>query len=383
MRLSLKKTICVFLCLILFFSLFPGQARGEAPGVSAEAAVLMDQTSGRLLFEKNSREKLPIASITKVMTAILAIESGKMNDRITVSRKAASTEGSSIYLKPGEKMKLKDLVYGMMLRSGNDASLAIAEALGESEAGFSFLMNEKAQELGMADTHFMNPNGLHHPDHYSTAYDMAVLTKYCMGNPLFRKIFQTKIYRAPETNKEGIRVWRNKNKLLTLFREATGGKTGFTKMAGRTLISTAEKGRFGLIAVTLNDGDDWKDHIGLYDWAFSEYQRVKVVQKGKIRGPLNAFYKDRVFISRPLFLPLSKDEQRRVTKKIVLMRPPKHAERWVPPSPAGRLKIMLDREEIASLPLYYRPPKKKDKGLWHVFYGYFAAIVSGREGPPS
>ena len=239
----------------------------EQEDVSAERAVLMDQETGDVLFEKDAYTKTEIASITKVMTALVALQYGNLEDEVKISRKAAFTTGSSIYLEINEKMTLEDLLYGLMLRSGNDAAVAIAEHVGGSEAGFVYLMNETAEYIGMTDTHFMNAHGLDKETHYSTAYDMALLTQHAMDNEIFRKISGTKSYQA-ETRAY---AWQNKNKLLTsLYEASTGGKTGYTKIAGRTLISTAEKSEQDLIAVTLNAPDDWNDHILLFERAFAE-----------------------------------------------------------------------------------------------------------------
>ncbi|MCY8636151.1 serine hydrolase, partial [Bacillus spizizenii] len=203
--------------------------------VSAKSAIVIDGASGRVLFAKDEHEKRRIASITKIMTAVLAIESGKMDETVTVSANAVRTEGSAIYLTEGQKVKLKDLVYGLMLRSGNDAAVAIAEHVGGTLDGFVYMMNQKAEQLGMENTRFQNPHGLDdHENHYSTAYDMALLTKYAMKLKDYQKISGTKIYKA-ETMES---VWKNKNKLLTmLYRYSTGGKTGYTKLAKRTLVS--------------------------------------------------------------------------------------------------------------------------------------------------
>lgn len=253
------------LCVSLFFFLPEnGQA---APDVSAAQAILMDAESGQVLFEKDAFEARPIASITKIMTAILAIESGKMDEKATVSRNAIYTEGSSIYLEQGEKITIQDLVYGLMLRSGNDAAVAIAEHIGESEEGFVYLMNEKAMWLGMDQTHFTNPHGLDDEEHYSSAYDMALLTREAMKNKQFREISGSTSYLSENRSYS----WRNKHKLVTGYYEnATGGKTGYTKQTGRTLVTTAEKNGHSLIVVTLNAGNDWNDHIALFEWGFEE-----------------------------------------------------------------------------------------------------------------
>ncbi len=259
--MRLLHCLCAFLCLFFLFSQ-PVQADIS---LSAENAILIDQQTGDVLFEQNAHHKQSIASITKIMTAIIAIESGQMDEMAKVSRNAIHTEGSSIYLEESEKMNLTDLVYGLMLRSGNDAAIAIAEHIGGSEEGFVFLMNEKARWLGMTNTNFENPHGLEDEHHYSTAYDMALLMQYAMNDPQFQKISNTTSYTAT-TRSYG---WKNKNKLLThLYEYCTGGKTGYTKKAGRTLVSTAENNGHQLIAVTLNAPDDWNDHIQLFSYGF-------------------------------------------------------------------------------------------------------------------
>ncbi|WP_173427600.1 D-alanyl-D-alanine carboxypeptidase family protein, partial [Mesobacillus campisalis] len=261
------------LLLILLIHHIPGLATASG-SVSARNAILMEQNSGRVLYEKKAHDRQRIASITKIMTAILAIESGKLDEQVKVSSRAAGTEGSSLYLMGGEKTKLEDLVYGLMLRSGNDAAVAIAEHVGGSLEGFVFLMNQKAAEIGMENTHFANPHGLDdHENHYSTAYDMALLTRYAMNNETYRKISGTKVHRAPNPNESWDRVWKNKNRLLTeLYKYTTGGKTGYTKRAKRTLVTTAAKGELELIAVTLNGPDDWNDHIFMYERGFEQYE---------------------------------------------------------------------------------------------------------------
>nr|WP_244856760.1 D-alanyl-D-alanine carboxypeptidase family protein [Oceanobacillus sp. J11TS1] len=265
---------------IFIFSFLSFPIHGHAaPSVSAQHAILIEQSSGRVLFEKNAVEQASIASITKVMTAIIAIESGKMNEEVTVSRNAIYTEGSSIYLEQGEKMTLKDLVYGLMLRSGNDAAVAIAEHVGESEEGFVYLMNEKADWLGMKNTHFDNPHGLDSETHYSSAHDMAILMQYAMENPIFQEISGETRYLSENRSY----YWQNKNKLLTrLYAYCTGGKTGYTKQTGRTLLTTAEKDGMELIAVTLNAPDDWQDHIAMFEWGFDQFEMKEVDRNGDV-----------------------------------------------------------------------------------------------------
>ncbi len=343
---------------------------------SAAASILMDQDSGRVLYGKNIHQKRRIASITKVMTAILAIESGKMNQTVTISSNAAGTEGSSLYLKAGQKNKLKDLVYGLMLRSGNDSAVAIAETVGGSVKGFTTLMNKKAQELGMMDTNFSNPHGLDNTeDHYSSAYDMALLTSYAMKNPTFRTIFKTKYHSAPNDKEKWDYKWKNKNKLLFRYDYSTGGKTGYTKKARRTLISTASNKGMNLVVVTLNDGNDWQDHMNLFNWGFHNYTPTTILKKGKVTGIQNPFYKNHVFAKRDLVLPLTKDEQTNLKTSITLLQPPKEEKTWkVVPDTIGKLTVQADGETLATLPLFYNQPKEKES-FWANLFSFFHNIL--------
>lgn len=249
-------------------------------------AALIDVDSGRVLYGKDMNQRMRIASLTKIITAILAIESGKMNDIVTVSSNASGKEGSSIYLAVGEKLKLSDLVYAIMLRSGNDAATAIAEHVSGSVEKFADLMNQKVKELGLTDTHFMNPHGLDNEQHYSTAHDMAVLTAYALKNPTFRQIVATKHYSIPWEGKEWDRSMKNKNKMLTLYEGADGVKTGYTKKAGRCLASSATQNGEQLAVVVLNDGNDWADSGRLLTYGFTKYNQTPLVHTGDLVATL-------------------------------------------------------------------------------------------------
>lgn len=217
----------------------------------------------------------------KIMTAILAIESGKINDKVVIGDEIISAYGSGIYIKQNEEMTLLDLVYGLMLRSGNDAALSIAKVVSNDTESFVKLMNEKAIELGMKDTIFNNPSGLDTPkSNYSTAYDMAILTSYAMKNELYKKVVSTKKYTL-KTNMNTY-IWHNKNKLLNSYKYTTGGKTGFTEIAKRTLVTTASKDNLNLVVVTLNDGNDFLDHKNLYEEAFNSYKKYSILKKDYI-----------------------------------------------------------------------------------------------------
>ncbi|WP_091494982.1 serine hydrolase [Amphibacillus marinus] len=264
------------LCLVIIFCFYfqPILTVQANPSVSADQAILINQETGEILFEKNANQQQLIASITKIMTAIIAIESTSLSEMVKVPQQATLTEGSSIYLEAGEQIPLEDLIYGLMLRSGNDAAMSIAEHVGESVEGFVFLMNEKAKWLGMDNTHFDNPHGLDSETHYSSAKDMANLMRYAMLDKQFRKITGAKSYRSSTRTYD----WVNKNKLLTSYYEdAIGGKTGYTRAAGRTFVSVAERDGIQLIAVTINDPNDWQDHMSLYNWGFDKLNQQETL----------------------------------------------------------------------------------------------------------
>ncbi|MBZ5750400.1 D-alanyl-D-alanine carboxypeptidase family protein [Metabacillus rhizolycopersici] len=373
-----KKVIFGFIIIFLLLTIFP--CNSTATGVSAKAAILIEQESGRILYEKEAHTKMRIASITKIMTAILAIESGKMDEMVTVSERAVQAEGSAVYLQKGEKIKLEDLVYGLMLRSGNDAAVAIAEHVGGSLEGFVVLMNQKAQEIGMTNTEFANPHGLDdHENHFSTAYDMAILTQYAMKNETYQKISGTETHKAPNPNEKWEREWENKNKLLTgLYKYTTGGKTGYTVRAKRTLVSTASKDGFNTIVVTLNDPDDWQDHMNLHDYAFNNYELVNLKKQGTLNKIDNEFYKNRVFIDRNVQYPLTTDEQEKVKISLSLLTPSKAWEDLKNvPNIVGQMSVKLDEKEIAKLPIYFdngKVEKPKDT-FWQLFKNLFLATV--------
>lgn len=244
----------------------------EAVEVSAAAAVLMDADSGRLLYDKNGEKRMLIASTTKLMTALVALEQGGLQQEITVTG-GHMAEGSSLYLRPGEKLTLETLLYGLLLSSGNDAALAVTECMGGA-VPFVARMNEKAAELGMENTHFANPNGLDDEAHYSTAEDMAKLAAAAMDDPVLRRVASTRTARI------GGRTLTNHNKLLSRVEGCVGLKTGYTRAAGRTLVSCAERDGVRLVAVTLQDGDDWNDHASLYEQGFRVLRPVKAVERG-------------------------------------------------------------------------------------------------------
>jgi len=251
--------------------------------VSAHSAAVIDVHTGRILYEKNGDDRMLVASLTKIITAIVAIESGvDLDSVVTVSNRAAGKEGSSIYLKVGEKQKLKDLLYAVMLRSGNDAATAVAEHVGKTEAKFVEMMNAKVAELGLTGTHFANPHGLDAKDHYSTSHDMAVLTAYALRNETFAEIVKTKVKSIPMGGESWDRKMYNKNKMLARYAGADGVKTGYTKAAGRCLASSATKDGRQVAVLTLDASNDWNDHARLLDYGFQSYQNEAVAKESEV-----------------------------------------------------------------------------------------------------
>jgi serine-type D-Ala-D-Ala carboxypeptidase (penicillin-binding protein 5/6) len=362
---------------LLLMSIIP-QPTEASISVSAKSAILMEQSSGRILFAKNAHQVRRIASITKIMTAILAIESGKMNEYVTVSSRAVKAEGSSIYLKPGEKIKLEDLVYGLMLRSGNDSAVAIAEHVGGSVEGFVFLMNQKAKEIGMLNSHFANPHGLDdHENHLSTAFDMAILTRYAMMNATYKKIAGTKVHRAPNPTESWDRVWKNKNRLLTeKYKYTTGGKTGYTKRAKRTLVTTATKGDMNLIAVTLDAPSDWNDHIHMYETAFKQYDMAEIIPDGKIKSVKDSIYRNHVFVKKPFDYPLNSNEEGLISINYQMMKPKNNWKEQINiPDVVGQAEISMDGKTIKRIPIYYEHQKVEEESLLKKFKHIFFSVL--------
>lgn len=270
----MRKPFLFILVVILVVAVFPNfsQAQGSAYAV-------IDAKTGRLLAGSGAHDKLAIASLTKMWTAVVVAEETNLKDITQISPNAATTEGSSIYLKTGEEKPIEVLLYGLMLRSGNDAAVALAEHTGGSVPGFVKLMNEKAKVMGLKDTTFTNPSGLHDDQHLSTAYDTALMLKIAMENKDLRPIIMAANYKQKGT------YWENKHKLVRSDTKAIAGKTGFTKTAGRTLATFFKDGEEEVIVVTINQSDDWNMHQQLAQNAFTQYDRVQVIQKGSYDLP--------------------------------------------------------------------------------------------------
>ena len=253
----------------------------HAREISAQSALVLDASTGRVLYEKNADQRSLIASTTKIMTALIVCEQCNVLDRMRIPQAAVGIEGSSMYLQAGEVLTVQELLYGMMLHSGNDAATALAIYCAGTVEGFAELMNDKARSLGLKDTHFTNPHGLDAPDHYSTARDLAVLSAYAIKNPIFAKTVGARQVTV------GSRSLRNHNKLLWRVEGANGVKTGYTRAAGRILVSGACRDGRQLISVTIHAPDDWNDHAYLLEDGFSRFTHTQIIQKDQYMGSLD------------------------------------------------------------------------------------------------
>jgi serine-type D-Ala-D-Ala carboxypeptidase (penicillin-binding protein 5/6) len=260
----------------------PPNKAPNPPNISAKSAIVMEASTGKIIYGKNADEIRYPASTTKIMTLITALEQGKLDDVITVGANAANTEGSSIYLEPGERLKMLDILYGVMLHSGNDATVAVAEHISGSTGKFAELMTNKAHAIGATHTNFTNPNGLPDPKHYTTARDLAIITAYGYKNPLFRKIVGTQHKTIPWNNKGYDRDLYNENKLLWRYEGADGVKTGYTETAGLCLVSSATRNNVQLIAVTLDADQMWDDSQALLDFGFRKLRPVELFKQGEV-----------------------------------------------------------------------------------------------------
>lgn len=354
----MKKLLLILLLFLPFKVL--------AYGTSAKAAILMDMDSGRVLYGKNVHYVQSVASISKIMTAIIAIENSDVEKEVTIGDEVLKAYGSGIYVQIGEKMKLEDLLYGLMLRSGNDAALAISVAVAGDTDKFVAMMNEKAIELGMKNTTFNNPSGLdEEKGNFSSAYDMALLMSYAMKNKEFRKITGTKDYTV-KTNKN-VYKWHNKNKLLSSYKYITGGKTGFTKIAKRTLVTSASKDDVNLTVVTINDGDDWDDHKNLYEEAFKEYTSYMILNKGEINILGENYYsKDKLYLKNDYKYILRENE-----KDIVRLKYEVNKKReYKSGDKVGVVKVYLGDEVVHEEDIYVKKGQVK-ASFWDKILSWF------------
>lgn len=339
----------------------------KAQAVSAEKAILMDAATGRVLYEKNADQQSLIASTTKIMTALVVCEQCNVLDRMRIPKEAVGIEGSSVYLREGEVLTIQELLYGLMLHSGNDAAVALAIYCGGTVEGFAQLMNDKARVLGLTGTHFENPNGLDAPGHYSTARDLAVLAAYAMENPIFYKTVSAKNVTI------GQRYLKNHNKLLWQVDGADGVKTGYTRAAGRILVSSATRDGRRLIAVTLNDPNDWQDHTQLLNDGFSRYTVHCIVSKGDVLGSVEIAGGQegsaQLIAAEDFEYSLAEDEQ----AEIVITGPGFVYAPIAEGAEAGYAHICIDGRSVGKVPLIYGETVEKvpeeEKSFWERLTG--------------
>jgi len=332
--------------------------------INARSAIVMDFESGRVLFEKNAYQKRPMASTTKVMTAIVALENGNLDDIVTVSRNAASIHGSLMHLRAGEELTLRELLYGLLLCSGNDAAIAIAEHIGGSVEEFCRMMNEKAKEIGAVNTNFVTPHGLDETGHYSTAYDMALITRYALRNPVFNEIVKTTAIQI------GGRYLQNTNEMLTSYPGADGVKTGYTGKAGRCLITSATRdGRRFISVVLYCDSREQRAMSSkkILDYAFSQYYPHTVI-KSEYMGTLPVIkgFEETVpiYVEKTITMPLSDSEAENLYTKISL---PEYV--YAPVSektPVGTLSVYLGDEILCESPIRAGKSVKQKTVLQHL-----------------
>lgn len=352
---KMKKIICIILTVMFALSganisITPVYAKTE---VCAKSAVVIDKLTGKVLYEHNAYERLPMASTTKIMSALLTAESGDIDKRFTVDEEAIRVEGSSMGLQSGDKVTKRILMYGMLLPSGNDAANAAAVAVSGSVPKFVQLMNDKAKDIGLEDTHFVTPSGLDDDtdEHYSTSFDMARLASYALDNGIFREICSTSSAKLSFGAPPYDRWLVNTNKLLSSLDGVIGVKTGFTDKAGRCLVSACERNGSTLICVTLNDKNDWADHKALYDECFAKCDEVTLKYERDITLPVVGGVKDTAACYSPevrIALPVS--EQDKVTS-VLCIRPFAYAP-VLQKEKVGEVRYYYNDKEIASSPVF-------------------------------
>lgn len=343
----MKRILSALLCAVLLTGLVPPARALEAPGISAQAAVLMEAESGEILYEKNADDRMLIASTTKIMTALVVLEQCDLDRAVVIDAAWTGIEGSSMYLKAGQRMTVRDLLYGLMLASGNDAAVALACIAAGSVEDFAALMNEKARELGCENTHFMNPNGLDAEGHYASARDLAIIAREAIGHEAFCEIVSS-------TSKTvGELTYTNHNRLLRECEGVFGVKTGYTEAAGRTLVTSCERDGLTLICVTLSDPNDWEDHKNLYDWAYGQWGRYPVLDEGTCwTVPVVGGEREQVTVIPGEELTVFCRPGEEVTLLIEL---PSFVYAQVEAGAvAGQVTAYLDEEEMGSVPLVYK-----------------------------
>ena len=352
----MRRWLCIVIAALALLT--DVHATGDAPENTARAAILIHMDSGRVLYKKNAEERMLPASTTKIMTALVVLERCDLSETVTVSPSSCGAEGSSLYLRPGEVCTVEMLLYGLLLASGNDAALALAEHVSGSVEAFVALMNDRAAQLDLMNMHFSNPHGLDAPDHYVSASDLARIACAAMENERFAQIVSTR------ERVFGDRMFANHNKLLWRFDGCTGVKTGYTKAAGRCLVSCAERDGLRLLCVTLSDPQDWADHMALLEWGFDNWEYRRLFPSGVVKElPVIAGEADTVPVA--LHEDAAVLVPRGTELKICLELPDFVYADVTAGERAGALRILSDREELLCAELIYAEsvPRSKEARL--------------------
>ena len=317
--------------------------------ISASSYIVMDTDNNRVLEGNNINKRSLIASITKIMTSMVVIDMTNVNKTVTIGDEVLKSFGSGIYVSVGEKISVINLLYGLMLRSGNDAAIALAYYTAGNMDNFAYLMNNKAKDIGMNNTTFVNSSGLEDGDkaNYSTVYDMALLSGYAINNSLYKQIVGTKDITVKTDLKTY--VWHNKNKLLSSYKYCVGGKTGFTEKARRTLVTNASKDGVNLTVVTFNDGNDFGDHKDLYEKYFDVLKEYEILSE----GPIKTKY-DNTYLSKSFKMSLTKDEYKKLKKEIIYYDD--YASNII-----GKVKVSLNDKEYFTEDIYIKKEVKEVK----------------------
>ncbi len=297
--ISLIMAVAFLLSITVIYAASFG-SRSNGINVSARSATLYQPEIKKVLYSKNGDERMPMASTTKIMTGLVALENCELSDKIKVDSSAVGIEGSSAYLKAGEVVTAEELIYALLLQSANDAAVALACYIGDDTEGFVDMMNRRAEEIGANDTHFTNPHGLDDDEHYTTARDLALITAEALKNGSFKQIVST--YKKSFSDGERTRIYVNHNKLLKRYDGCIGVKTGFTRKSGRCLVSAAERDGLTFVAVTLDAPDDWNDHASLFDFGYERLEKITFAKDGEFayKIPLIDGKKDNIVVSNPL-----------------------------------------------------------------------------------
>lgn len=373
----MKRFIYILFVSFIMITCFTQNVLAAAPQINAKAAILIDAASGRVLYENNAHERLPQASTTKITTALVALENAKLSKKIRLPDNFVNVGESSIYLEPGETHSLEDLMYSLLLKSANDAAEAIAIGVAGSIDNFVGMMNQKVADLGLQNTHYVNPHGLHNEDHYSSAYDLAMLAREALQYQEFREIIKTNKHTLPWPGNEYNRVVYNGNRLLKTYEGADGVKTGYTRQAGSCLVGSATRNGMQLIAVVLNCNGMYDDIGALLDYGFNNYQKKEIIKKGQLVQEISIDNgrpeKIKVLTEKPLSIALKEDEFSQIEKTVYLPQEVK-----APIKKGQRMGVMVVRisEDISlSTELISNNDVSKRSIFSYLWYKFISAII--------